>query len=79
LLSSVSIYYTVLVTKLRRSTAETDNKKNKKLIIANKELDKFLFTVLHTIFFLNSLQGLIKVMKLGKIPTNLDVSRSNEQ
>jgi signal transduction histidine kinase len=66
IVSSVSIYYTVLVTKLRRSTAETDNK-NKKLIIANKELDKFVYSASHDLRApISSLQGLIKVMKLEK-------------
>jgi len=64
IVSSVGIYYNVLITKLKRSTAETD-KKNTKLIIANKELDKFVYSASHDLRApISSLQGLIAVMKL---------------
>lgn len=64
ILSSVIIYYNALFTKLRRSTAETD-KKNRKLLIANKELDKFVYSASHDLRApISSLQGLIEVMIL---------------
>jgi signal transduction histidine kinase len=64
ILGSVSTYYSVLLTKLKRLTAET-NKKNSKLIKANKELDKFVYSASHDLRApISSLQGLIEVMKL---------------
>jgi signal transduction histidine kinase len=64
ILGSVSTYYSVLLTKLKRLTAETD-KKNSKLIKANKELDKFVYSASHDLRApISSLQGLIEVMKL---------------
>lgn len=64
IISSVSVYYNVLFDKLKKSTAETD-KKNSKLIIANKELDKFVYSASHDLRApISSLQGLIEVMKL---------------
>ncbi|MDG2431722.1 HAMP domain-containing sensor histidine kinase [Flavobacterium sp.] len=64
IISSVSVYYNVLFGKLKKSTAETD-KKNSKLIIANKELDKFVYSASHDLRApISSLQGLIEVMKL---------------
>lgn len=64
ILGSVSTYYSVLLTKLKRLTVET-NKKNSKLIKANKELDKFVYSASHDLRApISSLQGLIEVMKL---------------
>lgn len=64
IIGSVSAYYNVLLTKLKRLTDETD-KKNNKLIIANKELDKFVYSASHDLRApISSLQGLIEVMKL---------------
>jgi signal transduction histidine kinase len=62
ILGSVSTYYSVLLTKLKRLTAETDNNN---LIKANKELDKFVYSASHDLRApISSLQGLIEVMKL---------------
>ena len=64
IIGSVSTYYNVLLTKLKRLTAETD-KQNSKLVIANKELDKFVYSASHDLRApISSLQGLIEVMKL---------------
>lgn len=64
IIGSVSTYYNILLNKLKRLTKET-RQKNKKLIIANKELDKFVYSASHDLRApISSLQGLIEVMKL---------------
>ena len=64
IIGSVSTYYNILLTKLKRLTAETD-KQNSKLVIANKELDKFVYSASHDLRApISSLQGLIEVMKI---------------
>jgi signal transduction histidine kinase len=64
IIGSVSLYYCVMVNKLRRSKEETDDK-NKNLIIANKELDKFVYSASHDLRSpILSLKGLIEIVKL---------------
>lgn len=64
IIGSVSIYYNFLLTKLKRLTTETEQKNNK-LLLANKELDKFVYSASHDLRApISSLQGLIEVMKL---------------
>ncbi|MFV5691065.1 sensor histidine kinase [Flavobacterium sp. LT1R49] len=64
IIGSVSIYYSVMINRLRRSKHETDDK-NKNLIIANKKLDKFVYSVSHDLRSpISSLKGLIEIVKL---------------
>ncbi len=64
IIGSVCIYYSVMVNKLRRSKQETDDK-NGDLIIANKELDKFVYSASHDLRSpISSLKGLIEIVKL---------------
>lgn len=73
IIGSVGVYYNVLFNKLKKSTAETD-KKNRKLIIANKELDKFVYSASHDLRApITSLQGLIAVMKLEQDTDQFDI------
>jgi signal transduction histidine kinase len=62
IIGSVSIYYLVMVTKLKRAKQQTDET-NKNLTIANKELDKFGYSVSHDLRSpISSLKGLIEIM-----------------
>jgi signal transduction histidine kinase len=64
IIGSVSIYYTLLINKLNKAMVETEIK-NKNLIIANKELDKFVYSASHDLRApISSLKGLIEVVKL---------------
>ncbi|KIA82647.1 ATP-binding protein [Flavobacterium sp. AED] len=64
IIGSVSIYYSVMINRLRRSKDETDDK-NKNLIIANTELDKFVYSASHDLRSpILSLKGLIEIVKL---------------
>ncbi len=64
IIGSVCIYYSVMVNRLRRSKQETDDK-NRNLIIANKELDKFVYSASHDLRSpISSLKGLIEIVKL---------------
>jgi signal transduction histidine kinase len=64
IIGSVSLYYSVMVNRLRRSKQETDDK-NRNLIIANKELDKFVYSASHDLRSpISSLKGLIEIVKL---------------
>lgn len=64
IIGSVSTYYNLLLTKLKGLSTETEQK-NRKLILANKELDKFVYSASHDLRApISSLQGLIEVMKL---------------
>ena len=64
IIGSVSIYYSVMINRLKRSKHETDDK-NKNLIIANTELDKFIYSASHDLRSpISSLKGLIEIIKL---------------
>jgi signal transduction histidine kinase len=64
IIGSVSVYYSVMINRLRRSKDETDDK-NKNLIIANTKLDKFVYSVSHDLRSpISSLKGLIEIVKL---------------
>ena len=64
IIGSVSIYYSVMINRLRRSKDETDDK-NRNLIIANTELDKFVYSASHDLRSpILSLKGLIEIVKL---------------
>lgn len=62
IIGSVSIYYLVMVNKLKRAKQQTDET-NKNLTIVNKELDKFGYSVSHDLRApITSLKGLIEIM-----------------
>ncbi|OYX86020.1 MAG: two-component sensor histidine kinase [Flavobacteriales bacterium 32-34-25] len=62
IVGSVSIYYLLMVNKLKRSKLETEET-NKNLTIANKELDKFVYSASHDLRSpISSLKGLITIM-----------------
>lgn len=62
IVGSVSIYYLLMVNKLKRSKSETEET-NKNLTIANKELDKFVYSASHDLRSpISSLKGLITIM-----------------
>ncbi|MFV8390949.1 sensor histidine kinase [Flavobacterium sp. LB1P71] len=64
IIGSVSIYYSVMINRLKRSKNETDDK-NKNLIIANNKLDKFVYSASHDLRSpILSLKGLIDIVKL---------------
>lgn len=64
IIGSVSIYYSVMVNRLKRAKLETDDK-NRNLIIVNKELDKFVYSASHDLRSpILSLKGLIEIVKL---------------
>jgi signal transduction histidine kinase len=64
IIGSVSVYYSVMINRLRRSKDETDDK-NRNLIIANTELDKFVYSASHDLRSpILSLKGLIEIVKL---------------
>ncbi|MGM8361532.1 sensor histidine kinase [Flavobacterium sp. ARAG 55.4] len=62
IIGSASIYYMLMINKLRRSKQEIEEI-NKNLTIANKELDKFVYSASHDLRSpLLSLKGLIEIM-----------------
>ncbi|MDI5888973.1 MULTISPECIES: sensor histidine kinase [Flavobacterium] len=64
IIGSVSIYYSLMIKKLRSSKQETEDK-NRNLIIVNKELDKFVYSASHDLRSpISSLKGLIEIVKL---------------
>lgn len=64
IIGSVSTYYALMINKLKSAKIESDEK-NKNLMIANKELDKFVYSASHDLRApISSLKGLIEVMKL---------------
>ena len=64
IIGCVSSYYALMINKLRRAQIETEQK-NSKLLLANKELDRFVYSASHDLRApISSLQGLIEVMKL---------------
>lgn len=64
IIGSVSIYYSVMINRLMRSKHEMEDQ-NRHLIIANKELDKFVYSASHDLRSpISSLKGLIEVLKL---------------
>ncbi|MFL9831256.1 HAMP domain-containing sensor histidine kinase [Flavobacterium sp. ST-87] len=62
IIGSASIYYMLMINKLRRSKQEIEEI-NKNLTIANKELDKFVYSASHDLRSpILSLKGLIEIM-----------------
>ena len=73
IISSVSYYYSILVKRLIVSKTEIEIK-NENLIIANKELDNFVYSVSHDLRSpITSLKGLIE---LTNLEDNLDQIRN---
>jgi signal transduction histidine kinase len=68
IIGSVSIYYSLILNRLTRSKQETEDK-NSNLIIANEELDKFVYSASHDLRSpISSLKGLIEIIKLEDNP-----------
>lgn len=65
---SVSIYYATMVKKLERSQKEIETK-NTDLLIANKELDRFVYSASHDLRSpISSLKGLVEILKTEEDP-----------
>jgi signal transduction histidine kinase len=63
IIGSATLYYSIMINRLRRSKEETDDK-NRNLIIANTELDKFVYSASHDLRSpISSLKGLIEIAK----------------
>jgi signal transduction histidine kinase len=68
IICSVSIYYAMMVKKLMRSKHEIETK-NSDLLIANKELDRFVYSASHDLRSpINSLKGLVDILKTEDDP-----------
>lgn len=68
IICSVSIYYAVMVKKLLRSKHEIEAK-NSDLLIANKELDRFVYSASHDLRSpISSLKGLVEILKTEEDP-----------
>lgn len=66
IISAVSIYFSIMVKKLVESAKEIELK-NKNLILANKELDSFVYSASHDLRApITSLKGLIEIAKEEK-------------
>lgn len=77
ILGSVTIYYLRMLNKLSRSKLETEQT-NKNLTIANKELDKFVYSASHDLRSpISSLKGLVGIMNteedISQIRTYLEL------
>lgn len=71
IIGSVSIYYLVIVNRLKRSKTETEET-NKNLTIVNTELDKFVYSASHDLRSpISSLKGLIEIMNTENNITQL--------
>ncbi len=68
IICSVSIYYAMMVKKLMRSQYEIEAK-NTDLMIANKELDRFVYSASHDLRSpISSLKGLVDIVKTEENP-----------
>ncbi|WP_300564525.1 HAMP domain-containing sensor histidine kinase [Flavobacterium sp.] len=71
IISSVTIYYSIMVQKLLKTKNEIEIK-NENLIIANAELDKFVYSASHDLRSpITSLKGLIEVAQLEEDPSQI--------
>jgi signal transduction histidine kinase len=72
IIGSTSTYYAVMLNNVNKAKIETDQK-NKNLVIANSELDKFVYSASHDLRApISSLKGLIEVMKLENDPDQIN-------
>ena len=68
IICTVSIYYAMMVKKLMRSKHEIETK-NSDLVIANKELDRFVYSASHDLRSpISSLKGLVDILKTEDDP-----------
>lgn len=71
IICSVSIYYTAMVKKLERSNQLIETKNND-LVIANKELDRFVYSASHDLRSpISSLKGLVDILKTEEDPAEI--------
>lgn len=71
IISSVGMYYSIMVKKLMRTKNEIEVK-NENLIIANAELDKFVYSASHDLRSpITSLKGLIEIAQLEDDPDQI--------
>lgn len=68
IICSVTLYYAVMVKKLMRSKKEIETK-NSDLLLANKELDRFVYSASHDLRSpISSLKGLVEILKTEEDP-----------
>lgn len=68
IICSVTLYYAVMVKKLMRSNRVIENKNND-LTLANKELDRFVYSASHDLRSpISSLKGLVDILKTEEDP-----------
>ena len=71
IICSVGIYYAAMVKKLLHSQHEIEDK-NSNLMLANKELDKFVYSASHDLRSpITSLKGLVEILKLEDDPAQI--------
>ncbi len=71
IICSVSIYYATMVKKLMRSQHEVESK-NADLHVANKELDRFVYSASHDLRSpISSLKGLVEILKTEEDPEEI--------
>jgi signal transduction histidine kinase len=71
IICSVTLYYGMMVKRLLRSK-QLIEAKNSDLIIANKELDRFVYSASHDLRSpISSLKGLVGILKTEKDPTEV--------
>ncbi|KGO90674.1 sensor histidine kinase [Flavobacterium suncheonense] len=71
IISAVSLYFSVMLKKLLESAKEIELK-NKNLVLANRELDSFVYSASHDLRSpITSLKGLIEIAKEEKDPNQV--------
>jgi signal transduction histidine kinase len=68
IICSVSLYYAMMVKKIMRSKQEIESKNND-LMLANRELDRFVYSASHDLRSpISSLKGLVEILKTEEDP-----------